>query len=77
MIKTTYQCDECEKDLGSKTHVHMDTRSNARIGIAIQQGNSTQWGIHKKLMPTIYHFCNGQCVGRYFTNLIKATKAKK
>lgn len=74
MQKTIYQCDQCKKELGDKKHIHMDTRSNVRIGIEMQQKNSGVWGLHNKLSQTIFHFCNGVCIGRFFSELMKKTK---
>lgn len=71
MQKTIYQCDQCKKELGTVKHIHMDTRSNVRIGIAAPQKNSPVWGLHFKLPQAIFHFCNSVCIGRFFGELMK------
>lgn len=76
MQKTIFQCDQCEADLGNKAHIHMDTRSNVRIGVAMQNPNDGTWGLHNKIGQTILHFCNGTCVGRYFSALKKKAEGK-
>lgn len=80
MQKTIYQCDQCKAELGDKTHIHMDTRSNARIGIALKNEKvpvgEVAWGLHAKLGQEVYHFCNGTCIGRFFTALKKKVEAK-
>lgn len=77
MQRTIYQCDECEKEIGDKLHIHMDLRSNIRVGIAMEQHNDGVWGLHLKLKQAIYHFCNSVCLQRFFSKMMKEAKAKK
>lgn len=66
-----FQCDQCAKNLIEKDHIHIDTRSNCRIGISRKQKNSEVWGLHNRLNSDVYHFCNGQCIQRFFSALMK------
>lgn len=75
MQKTIYTCDQCEKEIGNKRHITLVMAANmVASGIAVppSKGQST-WGVHHKLNGKFLHFCNGVCIGRYFSALLKKT----
>lgn len=75
MQKTVYTCDACEKVIGDKKHITLAFGASAFSGIAVPPSKTIgQWSVHKKLTGTFKHFCNGVCIGRFFSNLMKEVK---
>lgn len=70
MRKILFECDQCKKELGHKTHIHVDNRAGNRFGIALENKKLGAWEIKEKLRTDVLHFCNGICIGRYFSSMM-------
>lgn len=82
MQTTQYHCDQCRKIIGPKKHISLMVSSSYGSGIAVPpdpKKKSSEEGPKWSLMPSgirseFLHFCNGACIGRYFTSIIKKAK---
>lgn len=75
MQKTIYMCDQCQQDMGKKTHISANFTNYSGVFELAKDG---RWGTKKSLQGTFLHFCNGKCIGAYFSNLMKpVAKTKK
>lgn len=73
MQKTIYTCDQCGKTFGLVKHISLAV-TGEYSGIAVPPLKDKFWGVHKKLTGKFMHFCNGSCIGKYFTGLMKLVK---
>ena len=71
MQKTIYICDQCQKEIGDKKHISV-AFGGPVSGIAVPPNKGQQsWGVHHKLNNSFRHFCNGSCIGHFFSDLMK------
>lgn len=81
MQKTVYTCDHCQETIGAKKHITLVVAANMiGSGIAIPPNTlagTTVWSVHQKLNGKFMHFCNGSCIGKFFTGLMKKTEMLK
>ena len=73
--KTSYICDseKCKKEIGDKKHISLVFAGHTNAsGIAIppKESKHNQWGVHHKLNRRFLHFCNGKCIGAFFSDLM-------
>ena len=74
MQRTMYTCDNCEQEIGRKKHVTMQLAQHSGIAvppIGNEPGILGVWTIEPRLQGKFLHFCNGICVGRFFSKLLK------
>lgn len=69
MQKTVYICDQCGVVIGGKKHLSLQFSNFS--GVAVPPKRNEGWGVHNKLTGKFMHFCNGRCIGAYFTELMK------
>jgi hypothetical protein len=70
MQKTIYTCDNCEQAIGTKKHISVSFGNHS--GVANPPGElSSGWIVQPSLHGKFLHFCNGNCIGRYFAKLLK------
>ena len=80
MRQTVYKCDQCEKEIGNKKHVSLACGQYSGVAvppkevIGIASVNMGSWQVKSSLQGKFMHFCNGQCIARFFSDLIKSTK---
>lgn len=85
MQRTIYQCDNCEKEIGRKKHISLilsnggGYRGNNACGIAIPPPGEKGGGAWKVsgFQNNFIHFCNGKCIGAFFSKLMKSSKDQK
>lgn len=74
MQKTAYTCDECSKEFGEKKHLTFSFGSHSGVANPPTKTGKSDGRDYWQTEPTIngkfMHFCNGQCIGRYFTKLM-------
>lgn len=72
MQQTVYKCDECSNEIGAKKHISLNI-GHSYSGIATPPTKGGQWEVKNKINGKFMHFCNGQCIGRFFSALMKKT----
>lgn len=78
MQKTIYTCDSCDKEIGPKKHISLSFGQFSGVAVPPGQGFVTdRWSVVQKLQGKFLHFCNGQCIGRFFSKLIKDAGIKE
>lgn len=89
MRKTTYHCDHCLKEIGKKKHISLSFGDYSGIAVPPPDpikplspdfvplkifGLSQGWTVQESIQGKFMHFCNGQCIGNYFRNLLAMVK---
>lgn len=73
MRETIYKCDQCKKVIGNKKHISLQCGQYS--GIA-NPPDPIIWEMDPSLNNDFLHFCSGQCIGKYFGNLLNPKKVK-
>ncbi len=68
MQLTIYKCDQCKKEIGDKKHVSANFTNYSGI---FHKNKLERWEAKKSIQGQFMHFCNGKCIGAYFSNLMK------
>lgn len=79
MRKTVYKCDQCNTEFGDKKHISLSFSSYSGIAIPpstdemvkFTKGFGNVWTVKESLNGKFMHFCNGQCISRFFGALMK------
>lgn len=77
MQKVVYKCDQCFKEIGPKVHISIRFTNDSGIVTPPTKNDTGTWQISPALQGKFSHFCNGQCAGRYFSDLMKSKTAVK
>ena len=76
MRQTVYKCDECKKEIGEKRHISLQYGQYSGIAIPSHpipytSPNVVRWSVEGGIKGTFAHFCNAQCLQRFFSVLMK------
>jgi len=70
MKKLIYTCDQCDKEFGDKEHFSFHFQNDSGVGRSAYPHLQRFTNSERYLQ-----FCNGQCVGRYFSKYMKEYKS--
>lgn len=79
MQQVVYKCDQCKKEVGENKHISL--RFSNESGIATPPDvlpqpdgamRNRSWRVEAGLQGKFTHFCNAQCLQRYFSALMKS-----
>lgn len=72
MQKLVYQCDHCKKETSGK---NISIRFSTNSGVAVPPARSgIPWRVVPSLDGHFMHFCNPECLKKFFTKLFKEAK---
>lgn len=72
MQLTIYKCNQCNKEIGLSKHISLRLSQNS--GIAIPPKTNEYWKTVPSLNGSFLHFCDPECLKKYFANLFTPKK---